>query len=155
MARVKTETLVTQTIIDRFLLSQDEWPKTRKESMDKYRDALRRDLEWMLNTRKPVMPILDEFPEVAKSVFNYGFPDLQNFDHSQGNDKDAVSSALEKCIRTFEPRIYQPHVFLTRSDTLARSLRFHIEGQIHYEDTKEDIKFDTVLELISGEYEVS
>src|ERR1700721_3006574 len=118
MARLKTETLVTQTIIDRFLLSQDEWPKTRKDSMDKYRDALRRDLEWLLNTRKPVMPILDEFPEVAKSVFNYGFPDLQNFDHSPGNDKDAGSGALEKCIRTFEPRIYQPHVFLTRSDTL-------------------------------------
>lgn len=155
MARVKTETLVTQTIIDRFLLSQDEWPKTRKESMDKYRDALKRDLEWMLNTRKPVMPILEEFPEVSTSVFNFGFPDLQNFDNSQGNDKDAVSTALERCIRTFEPRIYQPRVFLTRSDTLARSLKFHIEGQIRYEDTKEDIKFDTVLELISGEYEVT
>jgi type VI secretion system protein ImpF len=155
MARVRTETLVTQTIIDRFILSQDDWPKTRKDSIDKYRDALRRDLEWMLNTRKPVMPILEEFPEVAKSVFNYGFPDLQNFDRSQGNDKDAVSASLEKCIRTFEPRIHQPRVYLTRSDTLARSLRFHIEGQIRYEDTKEDIKFDTVLELISGEYEVS
>jgi type VI secretion system protein ImpF len=155
MARVRTETLVTQTIIDRFILSQEDWPKTRKDSIDKYRDALRRDLEWMLNTRKPVMPILEEFPEVAKSVFNYGFPDLQNFDRSQGNDKDAVSASLEKCIRTFEPRIHQPRVYLTRSDTLARSLRFHIEGQIRYEDTKEDIKFDTVLELISGEYEVS
>jgi type VI secretion system protein ImpF len=155
VARVKTETLITQTIIDRFILSQDDWPKTRKDSMDKYKDALRRDLEWMLNTRKPVMPILEEFPEVARSVFNFGFPDLQNFDNSAGNDKDAVSTALEKCIRTFEPRIHQPRVFLTRSDTLARSLRFHIEGQIRYEDTKEDIKFDTILELISGQYEVS
>ena len=155
MARVKTETLVTQTLIDRFILSQDDWPKTRKESMDRYRDALRRDLEWMLNTRKPVMPILEEFPLTAVSVFNYGFPDLQNFDNSQGNDKDAVSAALEKCIRIFEPRIEQPHVFLTRSDTLARSLKFHIEGKVRFDDTKEDVKFDTVLELISGEYEVS
>jgi type VI secretion system protein ImpF len=155
VARVRTETLITQTIIDRFILSQEDWPKTRKESMEKYKDALRRDLEWMLNTRKPVLPILKEFPEVSKSVFNFGFPDLQNFDNSQGNDKDAVSAALETCIRTFEPRISQPRVFLIRSDTMARSLKFHIEGQIRYEDTKEDIKFDTVLELISGEYEVS
>lgn len=155
MARVRTETLVSQTIIDRFLLSQDDWPKTRKESMDRYRDALRRDLEWMLNTRKPVMPILEEFPATAASVLNYGFPDLQSFENAQGRDKDAVSVALEKCIRTFEPRIEQPRVFLTRSDTLARSLKFHIEGKIRFDDTKEDVKFDTVLELISGEYEVS
>ena len=39
MARVKTETLITQTIIDRFILSQEDWPKTRKESMDKYRES--------------------------------------------------------------------------------------------------------------------
>ena len=155
MARVRTETLVTQTLIDRFILSQDDWPKTRKESIERFRDALRRDLEWMLNTRRPVLPILEEFPETAASVFNFGFPDLQNFDNSQGNDKDAVCTALEKCIRTFEPRIEQPRVFLVRSDTLARSLRFHIEGQIRYDDAKEDVKFDTVLELISGEYEVA
>jgi type VI secretion system protein ImpF len=154
LSRIRTETLVTQTLIDRFILSQDDWPKTRKESIERYRDALRRDLEWMLNTRKPVLPILEEFPETAASVFNYGFPDLQNFDNSMGNDKDAVSVALEKCIRVFEPRIEQPRVFLVRSDTLARSLKFHIEGQVRYDDTKEDVKFDTVLELISGEYEV-
>jgi predicted component of type VI protein secretion system len=37
---------------------------------------------------------------------------------------------------------------------LSRSLRFHIEGQIIYENMEEEIKFDTVLETISGEYEV-
>jgi type VI secretion system protein ImpF len=153
--RVRTETLVTQTILDRFLLSPEDWPKTRKESMDRYKDAMRRDLEWLLNTRKPVMPILEEFPQVTNSVFNFGFPDLHNFDNAQGHDKDAVSLALEKCIRIFEPRISQPRVSLTRSDTLARSLKFRIEGKIRYDDAEEDIKFDTVLELISGEYEVS
>jgi predicted component of type VI protein secretion system len=37
---------------------------------------------------------------------------------------------------------------------LSRSLRFHIEGEITYENMDEEIKFDTVLEMISGEYEV-
>jgi predicted component of type VI protein secretion system len=37
---------------------------------------------------------------------------------------------------------------------LSRSLRFHIEGQVTYENMDEEIKFDTVLELISGSYEV-
>jgi type VI secretion system protein ImpF len=153
LARVRTETLITQTLIDRFILSQDRWPKTRKESVDKYREGIRRDLEWMLNTRQPVMPILSELPETAKSVFNYGFPDLHTFDNS-GKNPETVSGALERCIRTFEPRIEQAKVFLTRADTSARSLKFHIEGVIRYEDTHEDVKFDTVLEIISGEYEV-
>jgi predicted component of type VI protein secretion system len=61
---------------------------------------------------------------------------------------------LQKCIRTFEPRIGHPHVFLTRSDTLNRSIKFYIEGSLTYENMEEEIKFDTVLELISGEYEV-
>jgi len=43
---------------------------------------------------------------------------------------------------------------LQRTDLLSRSLRFHIEGQIVYENMDEEIKFDTTLELISGEYEV-
>lgn len=154
MARVRTETLITQTLIDRFILSQDRWPKTRKESVDKYRDGIRRDLEWMLNTRQPVMPILAEFPKISKSVFNYGFPDLMTFEGTRGKNSETVAAALERCIRTFEPRIEQPKVFLTHTDTSARSLKFHIEGQIRYEDTREDVKFDTVLEIISGEYEV-
>jgi predicted component of type VI protein secretion system len=37
---------------------------------------------------------------------------------------------------------------------LSRSLKFHIEGQVTFENMNEEIKFDTVLELISGEYEV-
>ncbi len=155
MARVRTETLVTQTLIDRFLLTPEEWPKTRKESMDRYRDGLRRDLEWMLNTRQPHLRILNEFPQTAKSVFNYGFPDLQSFDGAQGRDQDAVSTALERVIRNLEPRIESPRVYLTRNDKLARSLKFHIEGKIRYDDTREDVNFDTVLELVSGEYEVA
>jgi type VI secretion system protein ImpF len=37
---------------------------------------------------------------------------------------------------------------------LSRSLRFHIEGQVTYENMNEEIKFDTILELTRGEYEV-
>jgi predicted component of type VI protein secretion system len=43
---------------------------------------------------------------------------------------------------------------MTRSDATSRSLRFHIEGQISFESMQEEITFDTVLELISGEFEV-
>lgn len=153
MARTKSEILITQSLIDR-LVDQEQWPETRAASISMYRESLKRDLEWLLNTRQPVMPELESFPATAASVFNYGFPDIHSFDGSVGKEQNALTISLERCIRTFEPRISQPHVYFNRSDHLSRSLKFHIEGQIFYENMDEDIKFDTVLELISGEYEV-
>lgn len=153
MARTKSEVLVTQSLLDR-LTDREQWPETRAASISMYRDSLKRDVEWLLNTRQPVMPELESYPEVATSVFNFGLPDLHSFDGSAGKEENALTVALEKCIRTFEPRINQPRVYLTRTDLLSRSLRFHVEGQIVYENMEEEIKFDTVLELISGEYEV-
>lgn len=153
MARSKAEILITQSLIDR-LTDVEQWPETRGASINMYRDSIKRDLEWLLNTRQIVMPELEGFPVTAASVLNFGLPDIHSFDGSAGKEHNALTAALEKCIRTFEPRISQPRVFLTRSDHLSRSLRFHIEGQVSYENMDEEIKFDTVLELISGEYEV-
>ena len=153
MARGKSEILITQSLVDR-LTDTDQWPETRAASVAMYRDSMKRDLEWLLNTRKPVLPELESYPLTAASVLNYGLQDLHSFDGSAGREQNALTLAIEKCIRTFEPRIVQPHVFLTRTDMLSRSLRFHIEGQIVYETMEEEIKFDTVLEMISGEYEV-
>jgi type VI secretion system protein ImpF len=153
LARSKSEVLITQSLVDR-LTDMDQWPDTRSASIAMYRESMKRDLEWLLNTRKPVMPELENYPATAASVLNYGLPDLHSFDGSAGKEHNALTVAIEKCIRTYEPRIGQPHVFLTRTDLLSRSLRFHIEGQIIYENMEEEIKFDTVLEMISGEYEV-
>ena len=153
MARTKSEILVTQSLIDR-LTDVEQWPETRSASIAMYRDSLKRDLEWLLNTRQPVIAALESFPATSASVLNYGLPDIHSFDGSAGKERNELTIALEKCIRTFEPRIVHPRVFLTRTDMLSRSLRFHIEGQITFENMEEEIKFDTVLELISGEYEV-
>jgi type VI secretion system protein ImpF len=153
LARSKAEVLITQSLIDR-LTDVEQWPETRTASINMYRESIKRDLEWLLNTRQVVMPELEGYPATAASVLNFGLPDIHSFDGSAGKEHNALTAALEKCIRTFEPRISQPRVFLTRSDHLSRSLKFHIEGQVSYENMDEEIKFDTVLELISGEYEV-
>ena len=154
MARAKAEVLVTQGLIARLTVSEEPWPETRNASITMYRKSLKRDVEWLLNTRQPLMPELDSFPATAASVLNFGLPDIQSFDGSRGKEYNGLLAAIEKCIRVFEPRILQPRVYLERADSLSRSLRFRIEGRLHYEDMDEEVKFDTVLELISGEYEV-
>ena len=153
MAKSKSEILITQSLIDR-LTDIEPWPETRAASISMYRESLKRDLEWLLNTRQPIMPALQSYPATAASIVNFGLQDISSFASSSGKDRSRLTLALEKCIRTFEPRIGHPHVFLTRSDTLNRSIKFYIEGSLTYENMEEEIKFDTVLELISGEYEV-
>jgi type VI secretion system protein ImpF len=153
VARIKAETLVTQSLMDR-LANVEDWPTTRFASMRMYRETLKREVEWLLNTRQSPIPELEGYAQATSSVINYGLPDIHSFNGSKGREHDALTVSLLRTLRAFEPRIKDPQVFLVRSDTTNRSLRFHIEGRISFENMEEEIKFDTVLELMRGEYEV-
>lgn len=153
MARSATETLVTQSVLDR-LIQVEDWPTTRNQSVRFFRDALKRDLEWLLNTRKPPVPQISSWPAAKDSVINYGLPDISSLGLSSSSDQRALRSAIESCLRVFEPRLTGVHVTLESSDTVDRRLRFHIEGNMKLDPAPEEIAFDTVLELSSGEYKV-
>ena len=68
--------------------------------------------------------------------------------------KMTVLMAILQTLRVYETRILEPRVYLVRSDELARSLRFHVDGRLSFENGEEEISFDTILEITSGEYEV-
>ena len=153
MARSTTETLITQSVLDR-LLTVEEWPTTRMQSLRFYKDALRRDLEWLLNSRQPPLPILNSYPVVKSTVINYGLPDITSLGLMSAADHRTLRTAIELCLKYFEPRLTDVHVTLEESDTVDRRLRFHIEGNMKLDPAPEEISFDTVLELTSGEYKV-
>lgn len=150
MARTKSEVLVTQSLIDR-LTNYDEWPTTRSSSLRMYREGIKRDVEWLLNSRKPYVTEVEKYELASNSVFNFGLPDLSQL---RGHDSQAVLIAILKTLRTYETRILEPRVYLVRADELSRSLRFHVDGRLAFENGEEEISFDTVLEITSGEYEV-
>ena len=153
MARSATETLVTQSVLDR-LMAVDEWPTTRSQSLRYYKEALKRDLEWLLNTRQPPIPELVEYPLAKASVINFGLPDITSLGLSSASDHGRLRKAIEVCLRNFESRLMDVRVTLEGSDMTDRRLRFHIEGNLMLDPAPEEISFDTVLELSSGEYKV-
>jgi type VI secretion system protein ImpF len=153
LARSTTETLVTQSVLDR-LTQIDDWPSTRAQSVRFFREALKRDLEWLLNTRKPPLPELDSWPAARDTVINFGLPDITSLGLMSAADHRSLRLAIESCLRVFEPRLTDVHVTLESSDTADRRLRFHIEGNMKLDPAPEEISFDTVLELSSGEYKV-
>jgi type VI secretion system protein ImpF len=153
LARSTTETLVTQSVLDR-LMTVEDWPTTRSQSLRYFKEALKRDLEWLLNTRQPPIPELVDYPQARASVINFGLPDISSLGLSSASDHGRLRKAIETCLRNFEPRLMDVRVTLEGSDTADRRLRFHIEGNMKLDPAPEEISFDTILELSSGEYKV-
>jgi type VI secretion system protein ImpF len=153
LARSTTETLVTQSILDR-LTDYEEWPTTRSQSTRLFRDGLKRDLEWLLNTRQPPLPEIAAMPGAKASVINYGLPDISSLGFNSAADQRSLRIAIETCLRNYEPRLMDVRVTLESSEAVDRRLRFHIEGNMKLDPAPEEIAFDTVLEITSGEYKV-
>jgi len=103
------QVLVTQSVLDRLMDIQiqerDDWPRTTRESVEKFKRAVKRDLEWLLNTRQTLGPLLNNYPATQKSVFNYGLPDMTMVSMGSVDDRKRLTSYLETTVMLFEPRI--------------------------------------------------
>lgn len=157
MAR-EPEMIITQSLLDR--LSDDE-PNvpgdpqtTRQQSFRAFKAALRRDLEWLLNSRQTPEPAPEECRELAKSVFDYGLPDLASISTDSFRDRNMLQVRIQRAVELFEPRLTNVRVIAEASVHGNRTLRFRIEGLARVDPAPEQVSFDTVLELVSGEYEV-
>jgi type VI secretion system protein ImpF len=116
---------------------------------------VRRDLEWLLNTRRVVEPPPESLIEVNRSLYNYGLPDFSSYSLSSPKDRGKLLRALETTIALFEPRLAGVKVTAVESPTAgSRVLRFQIEGLLLKDPAPEQVSFDTVLQLANGEYQV-
>jgi type VI secretion system protein ImpF len=160
MARYESDSVVTQSVLDRLIdnevESQSEAGMTRAQSVRALKASLRRDLEWLLNTRRTPEDAGEEYPEVSRSLYNYGFPDFSTFSFANVRDRQRLLRTLEATIRTYEPRLEAVRVVPVESgsDEVQRMVRFQIEGLLKMDPAPEQVAFDTVLSLTSGEYQV-
>jgi type VI secretion system protein ImpF len=132
-------------------------PVTLAQSMRLVKEAVRRDLEWLLNTRRTPIVVPSSLPETTRSVFNYGLPDLTSFSYEGGDDRARLLRGVEDIVALFEPRLAGARVAMvetTGEGTHQKELRFVIEGTLRVEPTPERVAFDTVIEMGSGECRV-
>lgn len=160
MSRYRPEEIVTQPLLDRlFDLNPDEKadaPITRLESVRRLKTALKRDMEWLLNTRHcPVMDELEGDPgELKRSLLNYGLPDISSMSVQSGRDNNRILRQMEEAVEIFEPRLRNVRLTLSPVAKGARTLRFAIEALLMMDPAPEQVRFDTLLELTSGDIEV-
>lgn len=158
MARTETEIRVTPSVLDRLLdfepKAQQEAPKSRSRNLRELKQSVRRDLEWLLNSRCFPEDIDENLEEVFKSVIVYGLPDITGVSAKNHLEQKRLTRALEAAIRNFESRLIDLKVSLEPVSTTDKALKFRIEARLDIEPSPEPIAFDTILQLGSGDFEV-
>ena len=158
MSRIDNEIRITPSVLDRLLDFEPdvsrEAPKSRSKSLRELKLSVRRDLEWLLNSRALPEEIDERLEEVKKSVIVFGLPDITGISAKNHIEQKRLTEALENAIKIFEPRFLNLKVTLEPVNNIDRMLKFRIEARLNVEPTPEPIAFDTVLQLGSGEFEV-
>ena len=105
MANPKFTKNIQQGLLDRLIdtepLNRQEAPMSRAESLRQFRMAVKRDLEWLLNTTRMPIEIPDALRGNSQSVLFFGLPDIASISlQNPGDEADAC------CVRWNNPLRY-------------------------------------------------
>lgn len=158
--RADVERPVQTSLLDRLTdhepRASAERAPTRAESVAALKRAVRRDLEWLLNTRRELAVVGEDCPEARRSFLRYGLPDVSSLPREGGDTAVRLARAVEEAITIFEPRLAQVRVIAAADPGMATraEVRFTIEAMLRLDPEPERVVFDTVLELAKGEYQL-
>ena len=155
MARSLGETTITVSVLDRLIdlepENRMENPLSRSQSVRLLKSAVRRDLEWLLNSRR-ICDLPDEgLKELNRSAYTYGLPDLSTLTMAATGDRNKLVRQILATINMFEPRLANVRLVLVETPDLAKKdVRLRVEAMLRMDPVPEPISFDTVIELKSG-----
>ena len=158
MAR-EMERTVQQSLLDRLI---DEEPQlagdptlTWADSVRELKAALRRDLEWLLNSRRTPQAPPAGCDELRHSLYQFGLPDFSAMTHDAPDTGQLLVREVERAIAIFEPRLASTRVSLAETGEPGdRQLHFVIEALLRLDPTPERVVFDTVLDVTRHEFDV-
>jgi type VI secretion system protein ImpF len=158
MSRTDNEVRITPSVLDRLIdyepaLSR-EAPASRFKSLRQLKQSVKRDLEWLLNTRQEITYISPDMKELQNSLATYGLRDFSTANVKSPSDQNRLRQAIETAVVTFEPRLEHVRVSLMPMRENERVLCFRIDARLKVEPTPEPITFDTVLQLATSQYQV-
>jgi type VI secretion system protein ImpF len=158
MARPDNELRVVTSVLDRLLDYEPEISReavaSRSKSLRELKQSVRRDLEWLLNTRQVAGGLPPELKELNDSVAAFGLPDFTALNIDSADDQKSIKREIEDAVRRFEQRLEGVVVSIEPVRATERTLRFRIDARLKIDPAPEPITFDTVLQLGSGEYQV-
>ena len=151
------------SLLDRLI---DDEPQVQQESRDKrvmslkqLREAVLRDLAWLMNTSDlGSTEDLRDFPLVGQSVLNYGLPALAGHTVSSV-DLPAIERLLKQAILNFEPRILKNtlkvRVVVADDQMTHNAMSFLIEGELWAQPIPQRLFLKTEIDLETGSVTVT
>jgi len=117
------------------------------------RREVARDVENLMNAIAIDATLdLDEFPQVANSILNYGFPDIANrtIDELAGRD---LQKEIEQALRRYEPRLAPDTLKIQRDASLEDrelKVRYLVNADLFCNPVNVPVQFTAEVELETG-----
>ncbi|GGF34687.1 type VI secretion protein [Aliidongia dinghuensis] len=147
---------VLAPLLDRLLDAEPDRavdrPASPAESVALLRRAVHRDLEALLNARRPWRTVADRFPALRLSPVTYGIPDFTAGAYNDRQQREVLRAEIEETIQRFEPRLAQVQVRLSDDGNLLRAtLRLSIDALLRTHPAPEPIVFDTMIDTTTAD----
>ena len=156
MSRFGSRQQLMPTILDRLIDPEmvgagAQWGYTIPQMVD----AVRRDVEELLNTRQSHQGLPEEFVETHRSIIAYGLPDFTSMNVRKTKGVEELGTMIESIVGMFEPRLRNiraipVEVAEGKKDKEEPRVRFNIEATL-FVDPFPEVEFATVVELLSGQ----
>ncbi|MFV0389451.1 MAG: type VI secretion system baseplate subunit TssE [Pyrinomonadaceae bacterium] len=149
---------ITPSIVDRLIDLEPEYTseisKSSSQDLKELKQSVRRDIEWLLNSRHPFKDLPEGLVELRSSLALYGIPDFTGKSSKDPNNRNRLLQDIEDAVRIFEPRLVDVKVIFEETDMVKRGVSFKIEALLRVEPTPEPVVFDTVLTVGTSQFEV-
>jgi type VI secretion system protein ImpF len=137
--------------------AQLESPERRAMSMNRLREAVLRDLRWLFNA-SGIDDVVDlaRYPEVRRSVLNYGLRSLAGKPVSSV-DPVEVSRRIRDAIAYFEPRLSGIRVTPEVQDDKVEgmTLSFLVEAELWGQPVAQHVSLRTSIDVETGDVAVA
>ncbi len=115
--------------------------ESEERAFQRYKIGLRRDLEGLLNSKRPFSAWLAEHPGVADTIIGFGLPDLSTEDFGTPAVRERIRRMIAACIRTHETRLSRVEVDVDGGPT-STGLRFRITAVLTVAQLEEAVTYD-------------
>jgi type VI secretion system protein ImpF len=130
-------------------------PPSSPHALELLKDAIGRDLEALLNTRKAMDDAaFDHLPHVCRSVLNYGLLDFAGLCLSSETDRLRICTAVRLAIQRHEPRLCNVSACLSTSPQSTNRVALCIAAHLRVRASGGEVLFHAVLEQSSQRYSI-
>lgn len=121
------------------------------------RREVSRDVTSLMNTTNlHSIEDLTDFPDVRRSILNYGIPDLAHRTIDEDRLTD-IAGEIQTALTDFEPRLARDSIRVRRDDTIGAEellLRFHVSADLLCQPVNVPVEFLADIDFDTGKIKI-